>query len=87
MSGQRSGLSEQELRLLVHWDSPLLNVVVASIVARREAAAAAEAVEKALGPVEALIAEREATAVGPDPFLLTRDLRAAVARGRSEATS
>lgn len=51
MSGQRDGLSREELQRLAHWDSPPLNAIVASIVARREAAAAAEAVERALGTI------------------------------------
>ena len=95
MSEQRDGLSEEERGELAAWwlnhDHTLgdfrrvLLPMIEGWLARREAAAAAVAVEKALGPVEALLAEREATAVGPAPFLLTRDLRAAVTRGREEA--
>ena len=95
MSEQRDGLSEEERGELAAWwlnhDHTLgdfrrvLLPMIEGWLARREAAAAAEAVEKALGPVSELADALEAEDDYVRSWKLGRQLRAATARGREEA--
>ena len=98
MSEQRDGLSEEERGELAAWwlnhDHTLgdfrrvLLPMIEGWLARREAAAAAEAVEKALGPVSELAAEWCAAgivSVYESAEELAEMVAAAVARGRGEA--